>query len=123
MLVPCAAMTSKAMECARMSVLGERYCTQHLLAIAIAEDEDRRKAKLRRELDTRLDAYIAWAEAHPSVWDSRRGGGGGGESNPASLEVAAPGTETVSAGPAGPTGQLTPVVWSASSGDPAPVRK
>lgn len=127
---PCSAMLdSRPEECAKWAVAeyeGKGYCGVHYFSRVNREIEDKRQLQLRAELDRRITEHLNWIAEHPSVWD-RRSGGGGGESNPASLEVAAPGTETVSAGPAGPTGQLTPmkvrrIAWSALSGDKAPIR-
>jgi hypothetical protein len=122
----CSALTAKAEECEKYAVPeaelnGRRYCNQHATAIAIQAAEFARQSKLKVDLDRRITSHLAWIAEHPSVWDNRSDGGGG-ESNPALPEVEGPGTETVSAGPTGPAKPLTPVVWSASSGVPAPLR-
>jgi hypothetical protein len=56
--------------CAHWAVekVGERgYCGQHIASVIRAEDERQRKTRLRAELDGRIDDYMAWRKAHPSV--------------------------------------------------------
>lgn len=121
----CTALTDKGSECTKWATdeIGERrYCGQHATSIVLAEIDAHRREKRQAELDARITEHLEWVALHPSVWD-RRSDGGGGESNPASPKVPAPSTQSVSVGTGGPAEPLTPMVWSATSGNPAPVRK
>jgi hypothetical protein len=47
------------------------YCGTHAGTVLNQEIEAQRAAKKRAELDQRIGDYIAWRDAHPSVWDTR----------------------------------------------------
>lgn len=123
---PCSAMLdARPEECSRKAVAefeGKGYCGVHYASRVNGEIESKRIAIRRAELDQRITEHLAWIAEHPSVWD-RKVDGGGGESHPASPKVPAPSpAEAESMGTGGPAVLRAPV-WSASSGDPAPVRK
>lgn len=54
------------------SLFDERpICDQHATGLLNRALEAHKAAEKRASLDARLDDYIAWTAAHPSVWDSR----------------------------------------------------
>ena len=54
------------------SFVGDKpFCVRHAEAILTQKLDLARAEKKRSALDARLDEYLVWAGAYPSVWDSR----------------------------------------------------
>lgn len=68
----CISMIEEDRQCANWGIdkVSDRpYCGQHLHSVFLAADAARREAVRKADINSRIDAYMAWVALHPSVND------------------------------------------------------
>jgi hypothetical protein len=66
----CVSMIDEDRQCSNWGVdrVDDRaYCGQHLRAVFLAADTERRETARKADVMARIDAYMAWTAAHPSI--------------------------------------------------------
>ena len=70
---PCASMIAEDKPCPHWGidkVNDKPYCGQHMNSVFLAADQARRDAARKAEIDARIDQFLLWTSAHPSVWEA-----------------------------------------------------